>query len=528
MSKSIDFQAIAREGLQRGVNTLADAVKVTLGPKGRNVIIEKTWGAPQVTKDGVTVAEKIDLDGKLENMGAQMVKEVASKTNEIAGDGTTTATVLAQVIFNEGVKLLAAGRNPMTLKRGIDMAVESVVEELDKLAKPVKKSSEIAQIGTISANGDSEIGNILAEAVDKVGNSGVITVDEAKSIATELDVVEGMEYDKGYLSPYFINDNEKQSCVLEEPMILLSEKKISSLQPLLPVLEMVVKAGRPLAIIADTVEDEALAALTVNVMRGTLKACAIKAPGFGDRRKDMIRDIAILTGGNVVSDDMGVSLESLKPHELGTAKRIVVTKNSTTIVDGGGNQELIEMRIDEIQAQAQAAGSDYDREKLQERMAKLTGGVAVIKVGAPTEVEMKEKKDRVEDALNATRAAVDEGIVPGGGTALVRAGKNLAKLKPACDTELAGVHIIQRAIEEPLRQIADNCGLEGSVIVEKVKALKGAQGFNGANGEFEDLVKAGVIDPKKVTRVALQKAASVASMLLTTECAVFEFVEQDD
>ena len=520
MAKSIDFDSPARQGLQRGVNLLADAVKVTLGPKGRNVILEKTWGAPQVTKDGVTVAEKVTLEDKLENMGAQMVKEVASKTNEIAGDGTTTATVLAQVIFNEGIKLLAAGRNPMSIKRGIDAAVIAVVDELAAMAKPIKKTSEIAQVGTISANNDSTIGAILAEAVDKVGDNGVITVDEAKGMTTELVVVEGMEYNRGYLSPHFINDHDKQAVVMENPLILLSEKKITSLKSMVPILEAAVKAKRSLVIIAETLEGEALSALSLNVLRGTIKASAVKAPGYGDRRKDMIRDIAILTGGKVVSDEMAVSLESLTLADLGTAKRVVSTKSSTTIVEGGGNKKLIEMRCDEIQDHINNAPGDYDREKLQERLAKLVGGVAVIKVGAPTEIEMKELKDRVTDALNATRAAVEEGIVPGGGVALVRAGKVLSKLKPADDTEQAGVNIIALAVEEPLFQIAENCGLEGRVVVEKVKSMKGAQGFNGATGKFEDLIKAGIIDPKKVTRVALEKAASIASMMLTTECAV--------
>ena len=528
MAKNIDYKAVAREGMQNGVNILADAVKVTLGPKGRNVMLEKAWGAPQVTKDGVTVAEKVDLEDKLENMGAQMVKEVASKTNDIAGDGTTTATILAQSVFNEGVKLLAAGRNPMSIKRGIDKAVEAVVEELGNMAKPIKKTSEIAQVGAISANNDATIGEILAEAVDKVGDNGVITVEESQGLDTVLDVVEGMQWDQGYLSPYFINDQDKQAAVYEDPFILLAENKISSIKPLVPILEAVSKAGRPLLIIAETVENDALAGLTINAMRGALKVCAVKAPGFGDRRKDMIRDIAVMTGATPVSDDTAVTLESIQPKDFGTAKKVVVDKNNTLIVDGAGDKKAIKLRCDEITNMINASTSDYDREKLQERLAKMVGGIAVVKVGAPTEIEMKERKDRVEDALNATRAAVDEGIVPGGGTALVRAAKALDKLQGANDTEQAGIAIIARAIEEPLKQIANNCGLEGTVIVEKVKALKGNNGFNAATGEFADLVKAGVIDPKKVTRIALQNAASVSSMLLTTECAVSEYEPEEE
>ena len=528
MAKAIDYKAVAREGMQNGVNILANAVKVTLGPKGRNVMLEKAWGAPQVTKDGVTVAEKIDLEDKLENMGAQMVKEVASKTNEIAGDGTTTATILSQAIFNEGVKLLAAGRNPMSLKRGIDLAVEAVVAELEALAKPVNKSSEIAQVGAISANNDSTIGEILAEAVEKVGNNGVITVEESQGFATELDVVEGMQWDNGWLSPYFVTDQDKQEAVLENPFILLSEGKISNIKPLVPILEAVAKAGRPLVIIAETVENEALAGLTINAMRGALKVCAVKAPGFGDRRKEMVRDIAIMTGANVVSEDTAVTLDSIKPDDFGTAKKVVVGKKNTVIVEGAGSKEVVERRCEEINNMIVNAASDYDREKLQERLAKLVGGVAVVKVGAPTEIEMKERKDRVEDALNATRAAVDEGIVPGGGTALVRAGRVLETLKGNNDTEQAGISIIARAIEEPLKQIANNCGLEGTVVVEKVKKLEGSNGYNARTNEYVDLVEAGVIDPKKVTRIALQNAASVSSMLLTTECAISEAVEDED
>ncbi len=528
MAKSIDYKALAREGMQNGVNTLANAVKVTLGPKGRNVMLEKTWGAPQITKDGVTVAEKITLEDKLENMGAQMVKEVASKTNEIAGDGTTTATILAQSVFNEGVKLLAAGRNPMSIKRGIDLAVDAVVEELDKMSKPVKKSSEIAQVGALSANNDETIGAILAQAVEKVGDNGVITVEESQGLTTELEVVEGMQWDNGWLSPYFVTDHDKQTTVYENPFILLSEGKISNIKPLIPILEAVAKANRPLLIIAETVENEALAGLTINAMRGSLKVCAVKAPGFGERRKDMVRDIAIMTGANVVSEDTAVTLESIKPDDFGTAKKVVIEKKNTLIVGGAGKKEEIDRRCEEIMGMTQNAASDYDREKLQERLAKMVGGVAIIKVGAATEIEMKERKDRVEDALNATRAAVDEGIVPGGGTALVRAGMVLGKLKVDGDTEQAGVNLIARAIEEPLKQIANNCGLEGTVVVEKVKALKGNKGFNALTGEYTDLVKAGVIDPKKVTRIALQNAASVSSMLLTTECAVSEAIIEED
>jgi chaperonin GroEL len=518
---------VAREGMQRGVNILADAVKVTLGPKGRNVMLEKTWGAPQVTKDGVTVAETIDLEDKLENMGAQMVKEVAKKTNDIAGDGTTTATILAQAVFNEGVKLLAAGRNPMGIKLGIDMAVAAVVEELDKMAKPVKKTSEIAQVGAISANNDPTIGEILAEAVDKVGDNGVITVEESQGLTTELNVVEGMQWDNGYLSPYFVNNQKDQTATFENPFILLAENKISNIKPLVPILEAVAKAGRPLLIIAETVENDALAGLTINAMRGALKVCAVKAPGFGDRRKEMVRDIGIMTGATPVSEDTAVTLESIRPEHFGTAKKVVVDKGNTLIVDGAGDKKAIKARCDEIANMAKNSTSDYDREKLQERLAKLVGGVAVVKVGAPTEIEMKERKDRVEDALNATRAAVDEGIVPGGGTALVRAGKVLKNLTSDDDTIQAGINIIARAVEEPLRQIANNCGLEGTVIVEKVKALKGNNGFNAATGEFTNLVADGVIDPKKVTRIALQNAASVSSMLLTTECAISDFVPED-
>ena len=521
-SKEILFDAKAREKLSRGVDKLANAVKVTLGPKGRNVVIEKSFGAPVITKDGVSVAKEIELEDKFENMGAQMVREVASKTNDIAGDGTTTATVLAQSIYREGVKLVAAGRNPMAIKRGVDKAVEAVSKELGNIAKPTRDQKEIAQVGTISANSDATIGNIIAEAMSKVGKEGVITVEEAKGLETTMDVVEGMRFDRGYLSPYFVTNAEKMICEMDNPYILCTEKKISSMKDMLPVLEQVAKVNRPLMIIAEDVEGEALATLVVNKLRGALQVVAVKAPGFGDRRKAMLQDIAVLTGGQVASEDTGSKLENMTLAELGTAKRVVVDKDNTTIVDGAGKSEDIKGRVKQIRAQIEDSTSDYDREKLQERLAKLVGGVAVVHVGAATEVEMKEKKDRVEDALNATRAAVEEGIVPGGGTALIRVSKVLNDIKPADDDELAGVNIIRRAIEEPLRQIAHNAGFEGSIVVEKVRAGKDGFGFNAATGEYEDLIKAGVIDPKKVTRTALQNAASVASLLLTTECAIAE------
>ena len=521
-SKEILFDSKAREKLSRGVDKLANAVKVTLGPKGRNVVIEKSFGSPVITKDGVSVAKEIELEDKVENMGAQMVKEVASKTSDIAGDGTTTATVLAQAVYKEGVKLVAAGRNPMAIKRGIDKAVEAVTKELGAIAKPTRDQKEIAQVGTISANSDATIGNIIAEAMSKVGKEGVITVEEAKGLETTMDVVEGMRFDRGYLSPYFVTNAEKMVCEMDNPYILCTEKKISSMKDMLPVLEQVAKVNRPLMIIAEDVEGEALATLVVNKLRGALQVVAVKAPGFGDRRKAMLQDIAILTGGQVASDDTGSKLENMTLAELGTAKRVVVDKDNTTIVDGAGKSEDIKGRVKQIRAQIEDSTSDYDREKLQERLAKLVGGVAVVHVGAATEVEMKEKKDRVEDALNATRAAVEEGIVPGGGTALIRVAKVLNDIKPADDDELAGVNIIRRAIEEPLRQIAHNAGFEGSIVVEKVRAGKDGFGFNAATGEYEDLIKAGVIDPKKVTRTALQNAASVASLLLTTECAIAE------
>jgi chaperonin GroEL len=522
-AKEILFDVKCRERLKRGIDILAEAVKVTLGPKGRNVVIEKSFGSPVITKDGVTVAKEIELENKFENMGAQMVKEVASKTSDIAGDGTTTATILAQSIFSEGLKLVSAGRNPMAIKRGIDKAVESVVAELGKLTKPTRDQKEIAQVGTISANNDATIGNIIAEAMSKVGKEGVITVEEAKGLETTLDVVEGMQFDRGYLSPYFVTDPEKMTCEMDEPLILINEKKVSTMKDLLPVLEQVAKMGRPLVIISEDVEGEALATLVVNKLRGTLQVVAVKAPGFGERRKSMLQDIAILTGGQMVSEDIGIKLENVTLNDLGSAKRVVVDKESTTIVDGAGTPDDIKGRIKQIRAEIDETTSDYDREKLQERLAKIVGGVAVINVGAATETEMKEKKARVEDALNATRAAVEEGIVPGGGVALLRCMKSLDGLKLVDDDEEAGVAVVRRAIEEPLRQICVNSGFEGAIIVGKIKESKDSNfGFNAATGEFEDLLKAGVIDPKKVTRIALQNAASVAGLLLTTEAAVAE------
>ncbi len=521
-AKVIKFDVKARERLKKGVDTLADAVKVTLGPKGRNVVIEKSFGSPVITKDGVTVAKEIELEDKFENMGAQMVKEVASKTSDVAGDGTTTATILAQAIFHEGVKLVAAGRNPMAIKRGIDKAVEAVVAALDKLAKPTRDQKEIAQVGTISANNDVTIGNIIAEAMSKVGKEGVITVEEAKGLETTLEVVEGMQFDRGYLSPYFVTNPDKMVCELDSPLILINEKKISNMKELLPILEQVAKMGKPLLIIAEDVEGEALATLVVNKLRGTLQVVAVKAPGFGERRKAMLQDIAILTGGEVVSEDLGVKLESITLNQLGRAKRIVVDKENTTIVDGAGDPEKIKARVKQIRTEIEETTSDYDREKLQERLAKIVGGVAVINVGAATETEMKEKKARVEDALNATRAAVEEGIVPGGGVALIRCQPALADVKPADDDEAAGVEVVRRAMEAPMRQICANAGVEGAVAIEKVRDGSESFGYNAATGEYEDLIAAGVIDPKKVTRIALQNAASVAGLLLTTECAIAE------
>ena len=523
--KEIKYGNTAREKMMKGVDTLADAVKVTLGPKGRNVLIEKSWGSPKSTKDGVTVAKEIEIEDKFENMGAKMVKEVASKTSDVAGDGTTTATILAQSIFREGSKLVAAGANPMALKRGLDKAVEVVVEELRKISKPTKEKKEISQVGTVSANNDRGIGDIIAESMEKVGKEGVITVEEAKGMETTLEIVEGMQFDRGYLSPYFVTDPEKMEAHLDDPYILLYEKKVSVMKDLIPILEQIAKMGRPLLIIAEDVEGEALATLVVNKLRGTLKGAAAKAPGFGDRRKAMLEDIAILTGGQLISEDLGWKLENVTLNDLGTAKRVTLDKDNTTIVDGGGSRKALEGRVKQIRAQIDETTSDYDREKLQERLAKLIGGVAVINVGAATEMEMKEKKDRVEDALNATRAAVEEGIVPGGGVALVRTLKALEKLDVSGDEKM-GANIIKRAMEEPLRQIANNAGFEGSVVVQKVKDGKAAFGFNAETGTYEDLIEAGIIDPTKVTRFALQNAASVAGLLLTTEAMVAEKPEK--
>lgn len=519
MAKDIKFQE-GRAALLKGVDTLANAVKVTLGPKGRNVIIEKSFGSPTVTKDGVTVAKEIELEDKFENMGAQMVKEVASKTSDVAGDGTTTATVLAQAIYREGIKLVTAGHNPMELKRGIDKAVDKIIENLKKQSKPIKDQKEIAQVGSISANNDFTIGNIIAEAMDKVGKEGVITVEESKTMDTSLEVVEGMQFDRGYLSPYFVTDPERMEAVMEDCYILIHEKKISSMKDLLPILEQVARSGKPFLIIAEDVEGEALATLVVNKLRGTLKIAAVKAPGFGDRRKAMLEDIAILTGGKMIAEDLGIKLETIAMSDLGQAKRITIDKDNTTIVEGTGTKKAIEGRVKQIRAQIDETTSDYDREKLQERLAKLVGGVAVINVGAATETEMKEKKARVEDALHATRAAVEEGIVPGGGVALVRSLKTLEGLKFDSDEQQLGLEIVRKALVEPLRWIALNAGFDGSIVIEKVKDGKEAFGFNALTEEYEDLIKAGVIDPKKVVRCALQNAASVASLLITTECMI--------
>jgi len=527
MAKDIIFDVRAREAILRGVNILADAVKVTLGPKGRNVVIEKSFGSPTITKDGVTVAKEIELENRFENMGAQMVKEVASKTSDVAGDGTTTATVLAQAIFREGCKLVAAGHNPMDIKRGVDKAVTAVVAELKKMSKPTKDQKEIAQVGTISANGDITIGGIIADAMQKVGKEGVITVEEAKGLDTTLDVVEGMQFDRGFLSAYFVTDPERMEVVLQDPYILIHEKKISSMKDLLPLLEQVARSGKPLLLIAEEIEGEALATLVVNKIRGVLNTCAVKAPGFGDRRKAMLEDIATLTGGKMIAEDLGIKLENITLNDLGRAKRVTVDKDNTTIIDGAGSQKDIEGRVKQIRAQVEETTSDYDREKLQERLAKLVGGVAVINVGAATETEMKEKKARVEDALNATRAAVEEGVVPGGGVALVRCLKAIEK-GDWVEGEKFGVEIVRRALEEPLRQIVGNGGLEGSVIVNKVKEGKDAFGFNAQTATYEDLIQAGVIDPTKVTRTALQNAASVASLMLTTEAMVAEHPKEDD
>jgi chaperonin GroEL len=521
-AKEIMFDQRAREAILKGVNTLADAVKVTLGPKGRNVVIEKSFGSPTITKDGVTVAKEIELENKFENMGAQMVKEVASKTSDVAGDGTTTATVLAQAIYREGARLVAAGHNPMELKRGIDKAVEAVVAQLKTLSKPTKDHKEIAQVGTISANGDETIGKIIAEAMEKVGKEGVITVEEAKGLETTLEVVEGMQFDRGYLSPYFVTDPERMEAVLEDAYVLIHEKKISNMKDLLPLLEQVARGGKPLLIIAEEVDGEALATLVVNKLRGTLHVAAVKAPGFGDRRKAMLEDIAILTGGKLIAEELGIKLEQVTLKELGRAKRITIDKDNTTIVDGAGKKADIEARVKTIRAQIEETTSDYDKEKLQERLAKIVGGVAVINVGAATETEMKEKKARVEDALHATRAAVEEGIVPGGGVAYLRCLKALDKVE-VNDGEKSGLDLVKRALEEPIRQISENGGLEGSIVVNKVKETKETNfGFNAATGEYEDLVKAGVIDPTKVSRYALQNAASVASLMLTTMAMVAE------
>jgi chaperonin GroEL len=527
MAKRITFGEESRRNLLAGVNRLADAVKVTLGPRGRNVVIEKKFGSPTITKDGVTVAKEIELEDKLENTGAQMVREVASKTSDVAGDGTTTATVLAQAIFREGVKTVAAGANPMALKRGIDKSVERAVEEIKRLSKPVKGDA-IAQVGTISANGDTTIGTLIAQAMEKVGKDGVITVEEAKTLETSLDVVEGMQFDRGYLSPYFVTDPERMEAVLEDCLILIHEKKISSMKDLLPLLEQVARQGRPLLIIAEDVEGEALATLVVNKLRGTLQVCAVKAPGFGDRRKAMLGDIAVLTGGKAITEDLGIKLESIQVGDLGRAKKVVVDKDNTTIVEGAGKPAEIEGRVRQIRAQIEDTTSDYDREKLQERLAKLVGGVAVIKVGAATETELKEKKARVEDAMHATKAAVEEGIVPGGGVAFIRAQKALDGFELENDDENIGVGIVRRALEEPLRQIVQNAGFEGAVVVENVRKEKNAtHGFNAETEEYGDMLKMGVVDPTKVARYALQNAASIAGLLLTTEALVSEIPEAE-
>ena len=528
-AKEVKFSADARAKMLKGVDTLANAVKVTLGPKGRNVVISKSFGAPRITKDGVTVAKEIELEDNFENMGAQMVREVASKTNDMAGDGTTTATVLAQAIFREGVKSVAAGMNPMDLKRGIDKAVAAVVADIQSRAKKISKSNEIAQVGTISANGEKEIGDILAKAMEKVGNEGVITVEEAKSLDTELDVVEGMQFDRGYLSPYFITNADKMVCELESPYILFFEKKLSNLQSMLPILEAVVQSGKPLLIVAEDVEGEALATLVVNKLRGGLKVAAVKAPGFGDRRKAMMEDMAILTTGEVISEDLGIKLESVTLNQLGRAKRVRITKDDTTIIGGAGSKKEIDARIAQLKAQIAETTSDYDKEKLQERLAKMAGGVAVIRVGGATEVEVKERKDRVDDAVHATRAAVEEGIVAGGGTALLYATLALKKLKAANRDEEVGIEIIARAIEAPIRQIAFNAGVEGSMVVGKLLEQKDTnRGYDAQNGEYTDMVKAGIIDPVKVVRHALQDAASIAGLMITTEATIAELPKKDE
>ncbi|HET6639273.1 MAG TPA: chaperonin GroEL [Gemmatimonadota bacterium] len=527
MAKDLKFNAQARSGLKRGIDQLADAVKVTLGPKGRNVVLDKKFGSPTVTKDGVTVAKEIELEDAVENMGAQMLKEVASKTSDIAGDGTTTATVLAQAIFREGLKSVTAGVNPMSIKRGIDQAVETVVEELKKLSTPTKGKKEIAQVGTISANNDSEIGELIADAMEKVGKDGVITVEEAKSLETYLETVDGMQFDRGYLSPYFVTNPDKMEAELEDPYILIHDKKISTMKDLLPVLEKVAQSGRPMLLIAEDIEGEALATLVVNKIRGTLKVAGVKAPGFGDRRKQMLQDIAVLTGGQVISEEVGFKLENVVLKDLGRAKRVVIDKDNTTIVDGAGKADDIQGRIKALKQQVETTTSDYDKEKLQERLAKLSGGVAVINVGAATETEMKEKKARVEDALHATRAAVEEGIVPGGGVAFLRTIKALDKLALENPDEQLGVSIVKKALEEPAKWIIQNAGLEGAVYVEKIKSEKKTWGFNAATMQFEDMLEAGVIDPTKVSRTALQNAASIAGLLLTTEAVVTERPEED-
>jgi len=526
-AKDVKFKENARVRMIAGVNILADAVKVTLGPKGRNVVLERSFGAPTVTKDGVSVAKEIELKDKFENMGAQLVKEVASKTSDVAGDGTTTATVLAQSIVAEGMKFVAAGMNPMDIKRGIDKAVITAVEELKKISKPCTTSKEIAQVGAISANADPEIGKTIADAMDKVGKEGVITVEDGKGLENELELVEGMQFDRGYISPYFINNPDKQVAILEDPFILLHDKKVSNIRDLLPVLEQVAKAGRPLLIVAEDVDGEALATLVVNNLRGILKTTAVKAPGFGDRRKAMLEDIAILTGGTVIAEELGLKLENVQLKDLGRAKRVEIGKENTTIIDGAGKEENIKARVESIRKQVEEATSDYDKEKLQERVAKLAGGVAVIKVGAATEVEMKEKKARVEDALHATRAAVEEGIVPGGGVALLRARDAIAKLKTDNEDQAAGVKIVLRALEQPLREIARNAGEEPSVVINKVVEGKGNYGFNAQTGEYGDMVAMGVLDPTKVTRTALQNAASVSSLILTTDAMVAELPKDD-
>ena len=527
-AKDVKFSADARQKMLRGVDTLANAVKVTLGPKGRNVVIEKSFGAPRITKDGVSVAKEIELEDKLENMGALMVREVASKTNDLAGDGTTTATVLAQAIFREGVKGVAAGMNPMDLKRGIDLAAMTVVEDITKRSKKVKNSDEIAQVGTISANGEAEIGSMIAEAMEKVGKEGVITVEEAKSLATELDVVEGMQFDRGYLSPYFITNSDKMVCELENPFILFVENKLSNLQAILPILESVVQSSRPLLIVAEDVEGEALATLVVNKLRGGLKVAAVKAPGFGDRRKAMMEDMAILTKGQVVSEDLGIKLENVTLDMLGTAKRVRITKDETTIIDGAGSKKSIQARVGQLRTQIEETSSDYDREKLQERLAKLSGGVAVIRVGGGSEIEVKERKDRVDDALHATRAAVEEGIVAGGGTALLYATRALDKIKPINRDQEVGVEIVRRALQAPIRQIAENAGFDGSIVVGKLLEQKDVNfGYDAQKGEFTNLVKAGIIDPVKVVRTALQDAASVSGLMITTEATVAELPKEE-